>query len=131
MLMDTMGNDSLESDGMDMRKEKIFGNKRGNFLGNVLDDIGGLRRTMPSRLLVISTTLPHGFAHTLGSIMQRSGEPGDALATFFLYLRANQVMNVLQTEHACIESATLGIEVLNIRHHGAGTNAPIRVLPST
>jgi hypothetical protein len=79
-----MGNDSFESDGMDMRNEKILGNKRGNFLGSLLDAIGGLRRTMPARLLVIATTLPHVFVHTLGSIMQRSGKPGDALATFFV-----------------------------------------------
>jgi hypothetical protein len=84
MLMDTMWNDYLDSDGMDMRKEKILGNKRGNFLGSLLDAIDGLRRTMPARLLVIATTLPHGFFHTLGSIMQRSGEPDDALATFFV-----------------------------------------------
>jgi hypothetical protein len=84
MLMDTLGNDSLESDGMDMRKEKMLGNKRGNFIGSLLDDIGVPRRTMAARLLVIATTLPHGFVHTLVSIMQRSGEPGDALLTFFV-----------------------------------------------
>jgi Chromo (CHRromatin Organisation MOdifier) domain len=58
--------------------------QEGNFLGSLLDAIGSLRRTMPARLLVIATTLQHGFVHTLWSIMQRSGEPGDALATFFV-----------------------------------------------
>jgi hypothetical protein len=84
ILMDPMGNDSLESDGMTTTKKTILGNTKETFLGSLLDDIGEIRKPRPAMLLACETTLPRAFLQALGNVAQHSENPRDPLVAFFV-----------------------------------------------